>query len=134
MKIYTDGSSWPNPGPGGWGIVIKNGSEDLSLSGFLAHTTSNQAELTAILQALKFSRRLAGDIVIFTDSKYCQRMLTGCWRPTTNFELLDSIWREIGGRSVEFRLIPRELNEADSLAVLARENGLEQGGEFHGNY
>ena len=51
--IYTDGACSGNPGPGGWGAVLKYGAHERELSGGEASTTNNRMELTAVIEALR---------------------------------------------------------------------------------
>jgi len=54
VKIYTDGSCSPNPGPGGWGaVILPEKGKKRELSGSVADTTNNRMELQAALEALK---------------------------------------------------------------------------------
>ena len=53
VTIYTDGACSGNPGPGGWGAVLKYGAHEKELSGGAAETTNNRMELTAVIEALK---------------------------------------------------------------------------------
>jgi len=68
-EIYTDGACRGNPGPGGWGVLIRNAGRESELSGAEADTTNNRMELTAAIMALhKLPAGSAADI--YTDSKY----------------------------------------------------------------
>jgi ribonuclease HI len=69
VEAYTDGACKGNPGPGGWGVLLKYGNIEKELFGGAAHTTNNQRELIAVIEALKalnlsktlsFGRRLSG--------------------------------------------------------------------------
>ncbi len=68
-QIWTDGACSGNPGPGGWGVVIKNGSGRRELYGGEKETTNNRMEMMAALQALETLPEGAG-AVVYTDSKY----------------------------------------------------------------
>jgi len=77
--IYTDGACDPNPGPGGWAVLLRSGKTEKILTGSNPHTTNNQMELTAAIQAfqsLKFPCR----VDFFTDSEYVRRGITE-WIP-----------------------------------------------------
>jgi len=83
ITIYTDGSSLGNPGPGGWGVLLMNGTGDNSLAVELgdheADTTNNKMELQAMIAALEYlseSGTTDHDITIFADSKYVLQGLT----------------------------------------------------------
>src|SRR3546814_3748520 len=53
VEIATDGACKGNPGPGGWGAVIRAGTREKDLSGGAADTTNNRMELTAVIEALR---------------------------------------------------------------------------------
>ncbi len=67
--IYTDGACRGNPGPGGWGVLIKYGEKSKEFYGGEVSTTNNRMELTAAIEALKKITEPC-NIIINTDSKY----------------------------------------------------------------
>ena len=67
--IYTDGACRGNPGPGGWGVLIKYREYSKEMYGGDASTTNNKMELTAAIEALKEIKEPC-EIIIYTDSKY----------------------------------------------------------------
>ena len=67
--IYTDGACRGNPGPGGWGVLIKYGESSKQLYGGDVSTTNNKMELTAAIMALKEIKESC-EIILYTDSKY----------------------------------------------------------------
>ncbi len=67
--IYTDGACRGNPGPGGWGVLIKYGESNKQLHGGDVSTTNNKMELTAAIMALKEIKEPC-KIILYTDSKY----------------------------------------------------------------
>ena len=69
VHLYTDGACKGNPGPGGWGVLMRYGSHEKELFGGEAHTTNNRMELTAIIQGLAALKRPCA-VVIYTDSQY----------------------------------------------------------------
>lgn len=76
LYAFTDGSCYPNPGPGGWGVrLIWNGTGK-ELFGGAPDQTNNTMELTAIQMALQARRSLNVEMRIYTDSKYCIGCLT----------------------------------------------------------
>ncbi len=81
-KIYliTDGACSGNPGPGGFGVVMRFGSYEKELYGYVEMTTNNQMELLAVICGLSALTR-TGDIVIVTDSKYVLQGATE-WMPS----------------------------------------------------
>lgn len=72
MEIWTDGSCFPNPGPGGWGWHRSDGRSDC---GGAANTTNNRMELVAILMALREVPDGAR-VTVYSDSQYCVFGLT----------------------------------------------------------
>ena len=57
VVIYTDGACKGNPGPGGWGALLRRGDHEKELFGGEAHTTNNRMELTAVIRALESLKR-----------------------------------------------------------------------------
>ncbi|NDA53307.1 MAG: ribonuclease HI [Betaproteobacteria bacterium] len=80
IEIYTDGACKGNPGPGGWGVLLRSGDQEKALYGGEADTTNNRMELTAAIEALKALRRpVIADI--YTDSQYLIKGLEE-WLPS----------------------------------------------------
>ena len=75
VHIYTDGACKGNPGPGGWGAVLKYGNNYKEINGFAVNTTNNIMELTGVIEALKALKRPC-DIIITTDSNYVKDGIT----------------------------------------------------------
>lgn len=73
--LYTDGACKGNPGPGGWGVVMKWGNHEKELSGFDAETTNNIMELTAALKALEQLKEPCL-VNLVTDSNYLKNGIT----------------------------------------------------------
>ena len=94
VEIYTDGSCWPNPGPGGWAALLKYGGAERELSGFEPDTTNNRMELTAAIMALEALKRPCA-VELCTDSQYVQLGIT---------EWIDR-WKAMGWRSKKNRPI-----------------------------
>ena len=69
LRIYGDGSALGNPGPGGWGAILKFNEHLRELSGGDKHTTNNKMELTAIIMALK-EVNTPSTIEVYSDSQY----------------------------------------------------------------
>jgi len=73
--IYTDGACSGNPGPGGWGVILRFGKHEKELSGGASETTNNRMELTAAIQALKTLTRPC-QVEFYTDSQYLRKGIT----------------------------------------------------------
>ncbi|KHL25266.1 hypothetical protein PK98_00475 [Croceibacterium mercuriale] len=69
VEIFTDGACKGNPGPGGWGAILRMGDHEKELSGGEAQTTNNRMELTAAIRALTALKE-ACTVTLHTDSKY----------------------------------------------------------------
>ncbi len=69
VEIFTDGACKGNPGPGGWGAVIRSGSHEKEISGGEPLTTNNRMELLAAIRALEALKRPC-EVVLWTDSIY----------------------------------------------------------------
>ena len=81
IHIYTDGSSLGNPGPGGYGVILKYKSLYKELKGGFAKTTNNRMELLAVIIALESlnDQALDKEVLIFTDSTYVMHAVTKGW-------------------------------------------------------
>ena len=69
MEIYSDGACRGNPGPGGWGALLRFKGKEKELWGGAAATTNNRMELTAAIEGLKALKK-ASTVTIHTDSRY----------------------------------------------------------------
>ena len=69
VTIYTDGACSGNPGPGGWGAILRCGEHEKELSGGAQETTNNRMELTAVISALKLLKEPC-EVELWSDSKY----------------------------------------------------------------
>jgi len=79
IKIYTDGSSRGNPGPGGYGIVLLYKDKRKELSQGYKLTTNNRMELLAVIKALEALKNNSIDIIIYSDSKYVVESVEKGW-------------------------------------------------------
>ena len=75
VEIYTDGACRGNPGPGGWGALLRWGDQERTLHGGEAQTTNNRMELMAAIQALETLNR-ACCVELTTDSQYLRKGIT----------------------------------------------------------
>ena len=103
VRIYTDGACKGNPGPGGWGALLRSGAHERELYGGDPATTNNRMELTAVIRALEALKRQS-KVEIYTDSEYVMKGITewlAAWKrrgwktadrkPVKNADL----WREL---------------------------------------
>ena len=70
IEIYTDGAAKGNPGPGGYGAILRFGDKEKELSAGFRRTTNNRMELLAVIVALEELKTDKFPIMIFSDSKY----------------------------------------------------------------
>lgn len=70
--VYTDGACSGNPGPGGWGVLLKYGDHEKELAGGHPETTNNRMELTAAIEALSALKKPCR-VDLFTDSEYLRK-------------------------------------------------------------
>ena len=78
VEIFTDGACSGNPGPGGWGAVLRCGTAEKELSGGEKSTTNNRMELTAVISALSALKQRC-TVTICSDSKYVIDAVTKGW-------------------------------------------------------
>lgn len=79
LYIYTDGSSMGNPGPGGWGVVMKFRDKVKELSGGEKTSTNNRMELTAVIEALEAVKSTKWPVEIYSDSRYVVDAVNKVW-------------------------------------------------------
>ena len=75
IVIYTDGACKGNPGPGGWGAVLRSGGHEKHLHGGAKLTTNNRMEISAVIHALRALKQ-ASSVELWTDSQYVQKGVT----------------------------------------------------------
>ena len=75
VELYTDGACSGNPGPGGWGVLLRAGEREKELSGAVSETTNNRMELMAAIEGLRALKRSA-DVDLYTDSVYVRDGIT----------------------------------------------------------
>lgn len=78
VEIYTDGACSGNPGPGGWGAILRYRGHERELSGGAAETTNNRMELTAVIEALQALREPC-DVTLYSDSQYIVKAFNEGW-------------------------------------------------------
>jgi ribonuclease HI len=106
VEIWTDGACSGNPGPGGWGAILRFGEREKELSGGDLLTTNNRMELTAAISALEALKR-ACEVDLHTDSQYLRQGVTG-WM----FGWKKNGWRTADRKPVKNEDLWRRLDEA----------------------
>jgi ribonuclease HI len=134
VEIATDGACKGNPGPGGWGALLRQGAKERELSGAVAHTTNNQMELTAPIMALG-ALKTPCRVILSTDSKYVMDGITkwvfgwqrNGWRtadkkPVKNVELWQQLIEAARPHSIEWRWVKGHSGDPDNERVDALAN------------
>lgn len=75
VVIYTDGACKGNPGPGGWGVLLRSGAHVKEMCGGEAATTNNRMEMMAVIEALRSLKRPC-EVVLYLDSQYVRQGIT----------------------------------------------------------
>lgn len=70
IELFTDGASSGNPGPGGYGAILRSGAHYKELSGGFRKTTNNRMELLAVIIGLESLKNPGQEVMVYTDSKY----------------------------------------------------------------
>ncbi|WP_336959298.1 ribonuclease HI [Sphingobium aquiterrae] len=138
VEIFTDGACKGNPGPGGWGAVIRSGEHEKELSGGEALTTNNRMELQAAIEALNALKRPCR-VILSTDSNYVKDGITkwifgwqkNGWKtadrkPVKNAELWQALLEAVKRHRIEWQWVKGhsghpENDRADKLACDAAE-------------
>ncbi|QQN74782.1 ribonuclease HI [Croceicoccus sp. YJ47] len=103
VEIFTDGACKGNPGPGGWGAILRKGEVEKEMSGGEADTTNNRMEMTAAIRALSALKRSCR-VDLYTDSKYLIDGITKWvfgwqkkgWKTAAKKPVLnEDLWREL---------------------------------------
>lgn len=139
VEIFTDGACQGNPGPGGWGAILRYQGKEKEISGGNPDTTNNRMELTATIEALKLLKEPCM-VTLYSDSQYvCNGVTKGWarswkkngWRksdksPALNPELWDALLQLLDQHQVEMIWVKGhaghpENERCDRLAVAAAE-------------
>ena len=138
VEIWTDGGCKPNPGPGGWGAILRARGHERELSGAEPATTNNRMELTAAAAALEALKRPC-TVVLHTDSEYVRNGITRWhtgwvrknWRsasgdPVKNVDLWKRLLAAAAPHKIDWRFVRGHSGDpmndrVDTLATAARE-------------
>jgi ribonuclease HI len=133
VQLFTDGACSGNPGPGGWGAILRWKGIEKELCGGEAATTNNRMELTAVIAGLSALKR-PSRVTVFTDSQYVQKGITewlARWKsrgwltadkqPVRNVDLWQALDHAVARHTVRFEWVRGhaghpENERADALA------------------
>jgi ribonuclease HI len=136
VEIYTDGACRGNPGPGGWGAILRARGQEKEISGAESQTTNNRMELQAAISALQALKRPV-DVRLYTDSQYLRNGVlswlsqwklrgwrTADKRPVKNQDLWQALEAEVAKHRIEWHWVKGhsghpENERADALANAA---------------
>jgi ribonuclease HI len=91
-EIFTDGSAIGNPGPGGFGSIVRTAEKEYELKGRVPYTTNNRMEMRAVVEGLKKAHELGANAVTVTsDSQLIINTMTKGWKRKQNLD----IWKEL---------------------------------------
>jgi len=140
VQLYTDGSCSGNPGPGGWGAILRYRGTEKELSGGERETTNNRMELTAAISGLRMLKEPCR-VTLFTDSQYLSRAITEGWlgkwkqkgwkKADGGAVLNEDLWQELdellGAHQVSFVWVKGHAdnehnNRCDALATMQTKN------------
>jgi len=141
VEIYADGACKGNPGPGGWGVLLRAGGREKEIYGGEAQTTNNRMELTAVIEGLRTLKQRS-TVRVYTDSQYVQKgisewihnwkrrgWLTADRKPVKNVDLWKVLDEMAHGHHVEWHWVKGhaghpENERADALANKGIEVGV----------
>ena len=147
IKIYTDGSSRGNPGPGGFGVILLWGGHRKEISKGYRRTTNNRMELLAVIEGLKQLKKNHLPVTIYSDSQYVVKAIEEGWLKNwirTNFKggkKNRDLWTDYHELSQQFKISMKWVkghadnplnNRCDELATAAadgKELGVDEGYE-----
>jgi len=139
VELFTDGACLGNPGPGGWGALLRFGAREKELSGGEAQTTNNRMELMAAIGGLEALTRPC-EIDLTTDSQYVKRGVeewmarwrANGWRtsdkqPVKNRDLWERLSAALAAHTVRWHWVKGHAGHAENerVDVLARDAALE---------
>ena len=126
VELFTDGACKGNPGPGGWGALLRYGEHEKELCGGEAQTTNNRMELMAVIQGLEALKRPVR-VRVTTDSQYVKQGVTqwmARWKrngwqtaerkPVKNRDLWERLDQAVANHRVEWRWVRGHMGHAEN--------------------
>ena len=126
VYLYCDGACRGNPGPGGWGVLLRYNDKERQLYGGEKNTTNNRMELTAAIQGLRALTRSC-EVIVTTDSQYLRRGVTewmSAWKkrgwktsnkkPVKNVDLWQKLDREVQRHHITWHWVKGHSGHAEN--------------------
>ena len=137
VLIWTDGSCLSNPGPGGWGVLVKSDIQEHEISNGVKETTNNRMEIQAAIEAVKWwkNNKSEKEVIIHTDSKYVKDGITKWMSSWVKKDFKDvkndDLWRilnDINSPMIEWKWVKAHsgIEENERVDKIAREQALKQ--------
>ena len=145
VELYTDGACSGNPGPGGWGVLLRWQGSERELCGGAPDTTNNRMEMTAVIEGLAALKRPCR-VAVYTDSQYVQKGISAWihgwkkrgWKtadnqPVKNIDLWQALDQAVARHQVSWHWVKghaghTENERADALARRGLQQGLGEDG------
>jgi ribonuclease HI len=134
VVIYTDGACKGNPGPGGWGALLRRGAIEKELFGGEKLTTNNRMELTAVIEALTALKK-PSEVALYTDSQYVRQGImtwihnwkkngwkTSDKKPVKNADLWQTLDRLAAGHKIAWHWVKGHADNPGNLRADALAN------------
>jgi ribonuclease HI len=137
VELFSDGACSGNPGPGGYGVILRAMGKEKEISGFEPETTNNRMELRGVIEGLR-ALKYPCDVIVTTDSRYVCDGINNGWakswkakgwkksdgKPASNTDLWDELLKLVGIHNVSFKWVRGhnshpENERCDRLAVAA---------------
>ena len=129
IEIYTDGACRGNPGPGGWGALLRSGKHEKEMCGGELHTTNNRMEMTAVIESLRALKR-PSKVILTTDSQYVRKgitewiegwkkknWVTAARKPVKNADLWQEMDSLAAGHTIDWRWVKGHSGHAENERV-----------------
>ena len=120
IELFTDGACSGNPGPGGWGAILRYGGREKELSGGAPQTTNNRMELTAVIEGLAALRESCA-VTVVSDSRYVVDGIEKGWAKSwkrNGWRLTLLEFHQVGFRWVHGHQGHPENERCDQMAVM----------------
>src|SRR3989338_4633183 len=126
IYLFTDGACRGNPGPGGWGALLRYGDREKKLYGAEKSTTNNRMELTAAIEGLRAIKEPC-TVILTTDSQYVKNGITTWWsdwkkrnwktaakKPVKNQDLWEALDHEVAAHDISWHWVKGHSGHAEN--------------------